>query len=476
MHGRAAGGIGRALLSIPVLVFVVATGVAVPPAGAATSVTNTGICFGYPAAGGCRYGYGGTTTASPGSTLALDAALTATTGVSSGQQVVIDASGTGVTFSGNHSDYQVNNDTTLTGCPVASVALSNSSQTVSVTMPSGCAGGFGAKIVVLAGNAVMPSTAGSFSLSLHTTNDSTPVGTNSLDLFTVPSAPKNLVAARGNVSLGLSWDPPDNSGGTTLSAYDAYCVPAPSIPDTGATPSATTDGSTTSTTVTGLSAHETFNCVVTAVNSVGQSDASNVASAAPYQIPSPPVNFDATRGNASATLTWQTPTDVGGTPITAYNAYCSTAVPPIDDPSDLCGTFGPGKRTGVVTGLTNGVSYFIGLTAQNAAGESPMNGPVIVTPATVPSHPRRLRVIPETGSLLLKWKVPASDGGDPITQYKVLCQTSPPPFVGSPAYFATTTHLRVRRLTSGAEYWCTVFALNTVGTSKESTVVTGTPA
>src|SRR5262249_21148316 len=153
-----------------------------------------------------------------------------------------------------------------------------------------------------------------------------------------------------------------------LTGYNVYC--SDTAPSTSDTPAATTDASTTTANITGLAAHTTYACIVTAVNGVGESAPSDEVSAAPYEAPGAPTSFAAARGNQLIPLSWQRPDDVGGTPITAYKAYCSVTGDPTVDPANLCGTFGPTLRTGVVRGLTNGVLSYVALAAENAGGTS----------------------------------------------------------------------------------------------------------
>jgi hypothetical protein len=77
---------------------------------------------------------------------------------------------------------------------------------------------------------------------------------------------------------------------------------------------------------------------------------------------------------------------------------------------------------------------------------------------------------------MLRWKVPTSDGSQPITQYAIFCSTDDPPSVSGPASaFSALNHVRVSGLTSGTPYYCVVFADNSIGRSVSSFVVTGTP-
>ena len=94
--------------------------------------------------------------------------------------------------------------------------------------------------------------------------------------------------------------------------------------------------------------------------------------------PTAPQNLQATAGVRSVTLTWDTPTNNGGSPITGYKIYRSTS---------------SGTETGYVslgkvnsytnTGLTPGVTYFYKVGAVNSVGISPLSNEASATPPTV---------------------------------------------------------------------------------------------
>jgi hypothetical protein len=251
----------------------------------------------------------------------------------------------------------------------------------------------------------------------------------------------------------VAWSAPDDVGSSAITGYDVYC--SSGTPSTADTPSATTDASTTSTTVSGLSTHTTYSCVVTAVNAFGPSVASDLVSAIPDSAPSVPTSFSTTSGNGSVTIYWDRPADVGGRPVTGYTAYCSTSYPPPIDTAHACG-------------------HFVGLTATNAVGESPPAGFGAPTPTGPPSRPWAVRTYAYAGSLVVRWKVPTSDGGSPIDGYATFCSTDDPPYTAIPVA-SSTNHVRIGGLTSGVPYYCVVVTVNEVGSSKPSLVVIGTP-
>ena len=96
-----------------------------------------------------------------------------------------------------------------------------------------------------------------------------------------------------------------------------------------------------------------------------------------HPVPSPPGGVSATGGNGQVTVTWNT-----GSGATSYNLYYSTT-------TGITKTSGT-KISGVtspklVTGLSNGVVYYIVVTAVNVGGESALSSPEItVAPVAGP--------------------------------------------------------------------------------------------
>jgi hypothetical protein len=112
----------------------------------------------------------------------------------------------------------------------------------------------------------------------------------------VPGAPTDVTVDPGDASALVSWTAPDSDGGSPIDGYTVTCTATANEDDTH---TATTDGSTTSTQVTGLTNDVEYTCVVTAHNENGDSEASE---------PSAPFTPTASDAQFSATID----TSVGG--------------------------------------------------------------------------------------------------------------------------------------------------------------------
>src|SRR5207247_1557209 len=198
---------------------------------------------------------------------------------------------------------------------------------------------------------------------------------------------------------------------------------------------------------------------VLAVNSAGLSTLSNETSATPPTVPSAPQNLQATAGIRNATLTWDAPSSNGGSAITGYKVYRSTS---------------SGAETGYVTignvtsftniGLTPGVTYFYKVLAVNSAGLSPLSNEASATPTTVPTAPQNLQATAGVRNATLTWNAPSTNGGSPITGYKVYRSTSSGTETGYVSLGNVTSYTNTG-LTGGTTYFYKVLAVNSIGVS-----------
>jgi Fibronectin type III domain len=182
--------------------------------------------------------------------------------------------------------------------------------------------------------------------------------------------------------------------------------------------------------------------------------------------PAAPTAVSATGGDAAATVSWTAPASNGGSAITGYRVtpYVGTSVQPAS-------TFNSTATIQSITGLNNGTTYTFTVAAINAVDTGPdSSASNAVTPAagaTVPGAATAVTATAGDASATVSWTAPASNGGSPITGYRVT------PYSGSAAQLPTTfnstaTSQTIIGLTNGTSHTFTVAAINSVGIGPES--------
>ncbi len=196
--------------------------------------------------------------------------------------------------------------------------------------------------------------------------------------------------------------------------------------------------------------------------------------------PSAPTVGNATAGNTTATLTWTAPSSTGGSPITGYQVRV------VDSTGTQVGALRPAGGTATsltVTGLTNGTTYRLQVSATNSAGTSPdsaLSNPVTPTAnaTTVPGPPIIGTPLQgATGGSLTataRWTPPTSTGGSAITGYRVTALRMSSSAEDATVVSSTNSRVlgpnvrqRAFTLTAG-NYRFEVVAINAIGTSPPS--------
>jgi hypothetical protein len=290
---------------------------------------------------------------------------------------------------------------------------------------------------------------------------------------TVPGAPTDLAAAGGDAKVSLSWTAPGSDGGSAVTGYDVYEGTTPG--GESGTPVNATPVAGTTYAVAGLVNGTTYYFTVEAVNAVGNSAASNEASATPTTVPGAPTGLTATLGNAQVSLSWTAPASDGGSAVTGYEVYEGTT-PGGESSTPLNSSLVTGT-TYDATGLTNGTTYYFTVEAVNAVGNSAASNEASATPATVPGAPTGLSAARGNGQVSLSWTAPASNGGSAVTGYEVYVGTTPGGESATPvnASLITGTTFTVTDLANGTTYYFTVVAVNAVGNSAASNEASATP-
>ena len=293
------------------------------------------------------------------------------------------------------------------------------------------------------------------------------------------SAPEqitNLIAIPGNGEVHLSWTAPDNNG-SPITSYKIIRW------ETGSNVFTTFPniGTSTQAIATGLKNNLSYSFKVIAVNSVGQSVDSNIASAKPLSsapltdVPNPITDFIATRGDGKVNLSWSTPHD-NGSPITSYKiTYWQIGTDNFQKKTV------DGKVTAAqITGLTNNASYAFKINAVNVLGQSPDSNVDSATPsksvtAAVPNQVRGVIAVPSNGQVFLSWIEP-SDNGAPITSYRIMVNERGSDVTTTYPNIGDSERATILGLKNNITYEFKISAVNSVGVGKESKLISATPS
>ena len=295
-----------------------------------------------------------------------------------------------------------------------------------------------------------------------------------------PGPPRNLTAAAdGTSAIELNWDVPVNAG---TAAIIGYRIEVSS--DAGATwRTRVRDTENTATTYrdAGLDPNTTLHYRVSAINDYDTGDPSNVASATTGgRLPSAPTRLTARARSASAIeLNWRAPASGTAGPIIGYM---------IEVRAGRTGRWtvleaDTGDRSTSYThgDLDPGTTRYYRVSAINSAGRGDRSDVAsATTDAAAPGAPTGLSAVPSgpggSNQLLLTWTRPSSDGGAPITGYRI--EVSPNGFSGWTPLEANTGDASTRYTHGGLRPSTTrhyrVAAINAEGRGAFSNVASGT--
>ena len=361
--------------------------------------------------------------------------------------------------------------------------------------------------------------------------------------YTPPEAPTGLTAMEPEpTQITFSWTAPSDNGGAPITAYDLRHIETGAADKSDANWTLKEDVWTTGSgplqySLTGLTGSTEYDVQVRAVNAAGESEWSPTATetTAPPTAPEAPTGLTArvVSGEARVVLSWTTPANTGGAPITGYRIEAS------DDGNsswtEVDTTTGGGTvytddgddGDGPMFGVEDVRHYRV--SAVNSAGEgAPSNvakaedlvarydadgdnmidkaeviaaindylfgeGDQAISKAEVielinlylfgPSTPHNRPGAPEgltaAGNgqtrIDLSWTAPTDDGGADITGYRIEFSTDGSSWSDLEANTrSTSTSYSHSNLTAGSTRHYRVSAINSEGTGPASNVVTGT--
>lgn len=293
---------------------------------------------------------------------------------------------------------------------------------------------------------------------------------NAVTSFTTPTNPPTHptafevkeVAAR---SLKLEWGIPTSNGGLPITDYQVEYSS-----NGGTTWNAISHEPSPSLifSVTGLARATSYRFRVAAVNGNGPGAWSSVLGATTLAETSTApgsVSITALTSN-SGQVNWTSPLNNGGASITGF--VVSTSRNAGETWSELS-VVGSNTRSLRVSGMAPGTSYLVRVQAINGVGRSEPATTQFTTSPGVAPPPGSLKANEiTTTSLNLTWDLPVSNGGRPITDYKVEVSTNGNQYRSISHTASNSLGLRISNLRSGTAYWFRVSTVTSFGTGSPS--------
>jgi predicted phage tail protein len=211
----------------------------------------------------------------------------------------------------------------------------------------------------------------------------------------------------------VHWTAPATAANTGLDNYRVFRTDP-----NGTTLLATLGGTTLSLVDSGLPEGATRTYEVRASNIVGEG-AGLAATARTFARPTAPTNMTSASGPGVGELTigWQVPTDIGGTPLTAYRILRGTTVSDLAPIGDVAATTTSFKDTG----LGDGTTRMYAVVALNQVGTSVPSARSQSTTYVRPGTPQQVTAKPGSGigQTKVTWVAPVHNGGTTITAYRI---------------------------------------------------------
>ncbi|MCI4318978.1 MAG: fibronectin type III domain-containing protein [Thermoplasmata archaeon] len=185
----------------------------------------------------------------------------------------------------------------------------------------------------------------------------------------------------------------------------------------------------------------------------------------PLSAPSVPTGLSASAGNTTLLLGWA-PVASGGSGVNYTVSLATSLSGPWGNNHTLAGT------TYTYSGLTDGTTYFVTVTASNLVGVGPTSAAVNATPLGVPYPPVSVVATgASNASINVSWVAPASTGGSPVTNYTLKWALA-----GSASWTSVSEGTALAATVSGlhpvSNYTVFVVAWNKVGGSNASAKAT----
>lgn len=278
-----------------------------------------------------------------------------------------------------------------------------------------------------------------------------------------PSDVSIVEVISGGGFISISWSEPGDDGGDPEIRYEI------SMGASGEVVEPYSVITETMINITGLTNGREYHLYVTPMNTHLRGSSSDVITATPMAIPTPPRNPYAVAGNRSITLSWDPPSDTGGAVALTYSVFMGS------DPGSmqLYADSISGTET-EIDDLQNGEIYFLSVSAVSSAGSSSTSISVFASPMAPPSAPLDLTGSNRDEGIDLEWSPPVDDGGRAVSGYIIYRGDAP-----GRLFRLTTVENRTTYhdpdVAVGRDYYYAVSCINEAGESPMTDPVMATP-
>jgi fibronectin type 3 domain-containing protein len=274
-----------------------------------------------------------------------------------------------------------------------------------------------------------------------------------------PSPPMGLEVLESDARIDLTWLPPIDDGKSMITNYTIYRGPSSDNISFIAK-----IGNETSFSDPDPELGKVHYYAVSAVNDFGEGALSEIEGNISTTLPSPPTDVRIELPIGAASISFGPPTSDGGTRIIKYSLYRDGKH--LDDiPS---GVFHYAD-----VDLGYGIYHKYSLTSWNRNGESDRTGPVLVRTKDYPAPPRDPECRPGAGYLQLIWREPDYNGDLDIECYHIYRGIEPENLSLLRIVPFDTVSYKDTMISIGIEYFYQVLALNQLGLSAPSLMVSG---
>jgi hypothetical protein len=269
-----------------------------------------------------------------------------------------------------------------------------------------------------------------------------------------PAPPANVAAAPGIGTVTVSW-----SAVAGATKYKVYYAAGTTVDKTAAC----FGDAVSPKNVSGLSNGTVYAFAVSAVNTAGESNLSQIATTMPVVIPGAPVISAALAGDSIVTVSWS-PVALA----TSYNLYYAAGTTVDKTGLKLLSVTAPFT----VKPLTNGTKYAFAVAAANASGESGLSDVKTATPGVPPPPaPTGVAAAPsDSAEVSVAWN---PVGG--ASSYNIYYTQGTTVDTLGTKISAAASPLKIGQLTTGVPWAFCVTAVNAGGQSAISLIATATP-